>query len=57
MTTGDDGAAGSDDGAPEPVRDHTWEGDPKQVFHCTTCGLVTTSTDTVFRCYPRAPQG
>ena len=33
-----------------PQDRHTWEGDATQVFHCTTCGLVTTSTDTVFPC-------
>ncbi len=46
---------------PEPEgdasRDHTWEGDPSQVFHCTTCGLVTTSKETIFACRPRASAG
>ena len=39
--------------ADEERKEHTWEGDPSQVFHCTTCGLVTTSTDTHFSCQPR----
>lgn len=36
-----------------PLREHTWEGDATQVFHCTSCGLVTTSTDTIYTCQPR----
>ena len=42
-------SAGPQDGV-RPQDRHTWEGDATQVFHCTTCGLVTTSTDTVFPC-------
>ncbi len=41
------------DSTDEAHKEHTWEGDPTQVFHCTSCGLVTTSTDTRFSCEPR----
>lgn len=44
------------DEAVRPQDQHTWEGDASQVFHCTRCGLVTTSTDTVFPCRPEEEQ-
>ncbi len=47
MTTPQDG--------PAPL-EHRWEGTPEQVFHCTQCGLVVQSTDTVYSCQPLPTQ-